>query len=135
MAATFQPAAPALPRYSVAVPRRWTAPTRATYLRRRLVAATFLATLVASTAVAVQHGLADRGSEPASAASVGHPTFGATGVVVAGALGTYVVQPGDTLWSIARRVHPTGNVGEYVDALVALHGGARLEVGDRIQLP
>ena len=47
----------------------------------------------------------------------------------------YVVQPGDTLWSIAREVEPTGDLRPVVDRLVAEHGGATLVVGEPIRLP
>jgi hypothetical protein len=48
---------------------------------------------------------------------------------------TYVVQAGDTVWAIARRIQPTGDVRPLVDRLQAqLHGGllvpgARLHLG------
>ncbi len=48
---------------------------------------------------------------------------------------TYVVQPGDTFWSIAREVEPEGDVRPVVDRLVAEHGGATLVVGEPIRLP
>jgi hypothetical protein len=47
---------------------------------------------------------------------------------------TYVVRPGDTLWSVARRVQPGGDVRPLVDRLVARHGGAALEPGEVIRL-
>ena len=47
----------------------------------------------------------------------------------------YVVQPGDTFWSIAREVEPEGDVRPVVDRLVAEHGGATLVVGEPIRLP
>ena len=47
----------------------------------------------------------------------------------------YVVQPGDTFWSIAREVEPEGDVRPVVDRLVADHGGATLVVGEPIRLP
>ena len=62
------------------------------------------------------------GSVPASA-----PERGPEPVV-------YVVQPGDTLWSIARRLQPTGDVRPLVHRLERANGGARLQVGDRLAL-
>jgi len=47
----------------------------------------------------------------------------------------HVVQPGDTFWSIARALQPTGDVRPLVDRLVSAHGGGPLQVGDRIALP
>jgi len=46
----------------------------------------------------------------------------------------YVVQAGDTLWSIARRLDPPGDIRATVDALVERHGSVSVSVGDRIPL-
>jgi hypothetical protein len=48
--------------------------------------------------------------------------------------GEYVVQPGDTIWSVARRMQPEGDVRPLVDRLVAGRGGATIEAGDVIPL-
>jgi LysM repeat protein len=48
---------------------------------------------------------------------------------------TYVVAPGDTLWSIARRLVPEGDVRPVVDSLAAHRNGRPLQVGERIALP
>ncbi len=53
----------------------------------------------------------------------------------AGADPVYVVQPGDTLWTLARRLDPGGDPRPLVDSLVASRGGATLQVGERISLP
>ncbi|MGI8793399.1 MAG: LysM peptidoglycan-binding domain-containing protein [Acidimicrobiales bacterium] len=45
---------------------------------------------------------------------------------------TYVVRSGDTLWSIARRAQPSGDIRPLVDRLAARSGGHSLQVGDRI---
>jgi len=48
----------------------------------------------------------------------------------------YVVEPGDTLWSIARRVAPGHDPRPLVDALVEandLHGG--LQAGQELSVP
>ncbi|HEX9682561.1 MAG TPA: LysM domain-containing protein [Acidimicrobiales bacterium] len=39
------------------------------------------------------------------------------------------VKRGDTLWSIARRLQPQGEVRPLVDRLAAANGGATLQVG------
>jgi LysM domain len=46
----------------------------------------------------------------------------------------YVVQPGDTVWSVARRVQPEGDVRSFVDRLVAARGGDGLAVGEVIRI-
>jgi hypothetical protein len=46
----------------------------------------------------------------------------------------YVVQPGDTWWSIARYLQPTGDVRGLVDHLAAGHRGAPLQPGERLVL-
>lgn len=50
------------------------------------------------------------------------------------AAAVHVVAPGDTIWSIARRLQPEGDVRATVDRLVAAHGSAVLQPGDRIAL-
>jgi hypothetical protein len=47
--------------------------------------------------------------------------------------GDYTVEPGDTFWSIARRMQPDGDVRPLVDRLVAAHGSA-LVVGEVIHI-
>lgn len=48
---------------------------------------------------------------------------------------TVVVRPGDTLWSIAGRLQPTGDVRPLVDRLVASHGSPVVVPGDRVPVP
>ena len=45
------------------------------------------------------------------------------------------VRAGDTIWSIARRLRPTGDVRPLVDQHVRAHGSATLQAGDRLVLP
>jgi hypothetical protein len=45
-----------------------------------------------------------------------------------------VVQPGDTLWAIARRIQPTGDVRPLVDELAHRAGGAAVVSGQRLDL-
>ncbi len=47
----------------------------------------------------------------------------------------YVVQSGDTLWSIARSVQPHGDVRRLVHQLAQQTGGAEISVGSQIELP
>ena len=48
---------------------------------------------------------------------------------------TYLVQPGDTLWTIAHQLQPRGDVRPLVRKLVQLNDGAELEVGQVLVLP
>ncbi|HEX7166384.1 MAG TPA: LysM domain-containing protein [Acidimicrobiales bacterium] len=47
----------------------------------------------------------------------------------------YVVGSGDTLWTIARALQPSGDVRPLVDALAAGRSGRPLQPGERIVLP
>ena len=46
----------------------------------------------------------------------------------------HVVEPGDTVWSIARQYRPEGDIRPFVDTIVALNGGSELLVGQRVRL-
>ena len=48
--------------------------------------------------------------------------------------GTYVVQPGDTLWDIAATLTPEGDPRPLVDALARQLGPTGLQPGQRLQL-
>jgi len=48
---------------------------------------------------------------------------------------THVVQPGDTLWGIARRLSPEGDPRPLVHVLDDIAGGALLQPGQRLILP
>lgn len=93
-----------------------------TYRRRQALAAGFVATAMA-VATMVLGALSD------GARSVGEPALR----MPAGT--PYVVQPGDTLWSIAVRLDPNDDPRPMVDRLAADHGGALLRVGDDLWLP
>ena len=45
-----------------------------------------------------------------------------------------IVQPGDTLWSLAREVQPDGDIRPLVAQLSRAHGGSSLRAGERIAL-
>jgi hypothetical protein len=48
--------------------------------------------------------------------------------------GFYVVQSGDTLWSIASSL-TSGNIRNFVHSLIELNGGASIDVGQRLIVP
>ncbi len=97
-------------------------PTPAIYRRRRVGAAIFVMAFVVSVGSMAQRGLADRGGDPASAATVGRTT-------------SYVVQPGDTLWAVAEQLYPGEDIALVVDAMVTLNGGPTIEPGQLLSLP
>jgi hypothetical protein len=72
-------------------------------------------------------------SGPASTAEPLHPA-GADASTTPSAPAVVVVQPGDTLWAIARRIQPTGDIRPLVDELAARAGGAALVSGQRLDL-
>lgn len=47
---------------------------------------------------------------------------------------SYVVQPGDTLWSVARNLQPAGDLRPLVDRLARHTAGGPLRAGQRIPL-
>ena len=102
------------------VARRGHRPSAATYWRRRVVA---VALGLAALAMAGKAGAALGGSplavperRPAAASQS-------------------VVQPGDSLWSIAARLEPGHDPRPAVDALAAARGGAPLVPGEVVTLP
>ena len=123
------------------------APTVATYRRRQLVALLAAATTAVLLVAAVGRAAATFRDVPASVSgrrpvpaatsrSWDAATDEAPGSSTAVATRTfYVAQPGDTLWSIARRLQPDGDVRTLVDALVRVNGGAALDVGQRVVIP
>jgi hypothetical protein len=51
-----------------------------------------------------------------------------------GVAAVYVVEPGDTYWSIARHLQPSGDVRALVDRLSSEHGGTPLQPGEQLAL-
>ena len=93
-----------------------------TYRRRRAVAAGLVVALVLGVCAAL--GMFGGGPLPAP----DRPAELRSGI-------TYVVQPGDTLWSIAERLDPDGDPRPVVDRLARARGGPVLHVGERLRLP
>ena len=92
----------------------------ATYRRRRLAAFAVVVGLAFAAWAALG---ALGGALTAPVRSTPPPGAGVTVVEVA---------PGDTLWSIARRLQPDGDPRPLVDRLAASNGGAALRAGDRL---
>lgn len=98
----------------------------------KAVAAAVVALVVAmALALAIGRG-AFAGLAPAPPAPRVAVTAGPAG---GPAVRSVVVQPGDSLWSIARRIQPSGEVRDLVDRLVAAHGSSVIVPGERIALP
>lgn len=91
--------------------------------RRALAAVVLLALLVASWQLFEVAADAAAGWAAPAPAIIDGPT-----VVVE-------ADPGDTLWTLARQVRPTGDVRPAVEAMLAERGGADLDVGDRVRVP
>ena len=96
--------------------------SRAVYRRRRLGALITIGLLVAV-------GLSVTSAPSSGASRSPLPAAGADAAV------EYVVQPGDTLWSIAADVAPDADRRVVVDRLASVNGGVDLRVGQRLVLP
>lgn len=97
-----------------------------TYWRRR-AASLLLLTLVGLGGAQVLGG---SGGGPLSASGPSHvPSLRPVSAAA------HVVEPGDTLWSIARELQPEGDVRALVDTLADGRDGRPLQVGERIELP
>lgn len=118
---------PSVDRYVVDVTPRRRGEQAAVYRRRRLAVATAALALLMVVIVgglAAGRALAGRGGVPASAPAVQPIQQPA-----------YVVQPGDSLWSIGERFHGDRTLAAYVEDLVQANGGADIDVGQRLVLP
>ena len=114
-----------------------TRPGARTYARRRLTVLLVAVGLVAATAFVLAWG----GSSTSARVDVAAPVpvvnapaaYGAAGQPLpAGAV--YVVQPGDTVWTIAHELDPNGDPRALVDRIVSLNGGAALQPGQHLRL-
>jgi len=105
-------------------------PDRATRVRRRRLVVLVGLVVLTIALVAGVRALVSFSAVPSSPAPT--PVDGGT-APVAGR--TYVVQPGDTLWSIARRVAPDRDPRPVVDALRRANGGPDLRVGSSLPIP
>ena len=105
-------------------------PSPAVYRRRRVVALVLALAFVVVAMAGLQALL------PPTGPSGGDPLSATDGSApVPAGHETLLVQPGETLWDIARDLQPTGDLRPVVDELAALNGGATLEAGQTIVLP
>jgi nucleoid-associated protein YgaU len=103
-------------------------PDRPTRIRRRRLLALLMAVALIGGAATAGRALLDAATavEPSSPQPVEVPAQPP-------AVGqTYVVKPGDTLWSIAVAIAPDTDPRPVVDALREANGGPDLQVGERL---
>ena len=103
-------------------------PDRPTRIRRRRLLALLMAVAMIGAAATAGRALLDAATsvEPSSPQPVEVPAQPP-------AVGqTYVVKPGDTLWSIAAVIAPDADPRPVVDALRNANGGPDLQVGERL---
>lgn len=103
------------------------------YRRRRLVALVVVVGVVIAVVMAARALAAAVTLPPAPASSQVAPVVSGPAPLPGGEV--YVVQPGDTLWSIAGRVAPGVDRRDVVDRLAAQRGDGPLRPGERILLP
>jgi len=112
-------------------------PSKAVAQRRRL-AVLFCIVSLSFLAWAGLRQLADTsGGGPLTAVGRSVGTVSRSGNLPAQLIGRSeaIVQAGDTLWSIARRVQPTGDVRPLVSTLIDAYGGRPLHVGETLEIP
>ncbi len=117
---SLSPSAPSPSRGTMARPRPALSLARARRRRRGVL-------ITIGLLVAV--GLSVMGAPSSGAGRSPLPAAGAETAAV------YVVQPGDTLWSIAGDLAPQQDRRDLVDRLTAANGGADLAVGQRLVVP
>lgn len=98
------------------------------YRRRRLAVLLLAATVVVTAWFGVHQLTGVSGGGPLTAA--GQPVS-KLNVRLASDV-TMIVQPGDTLWTLARRAQPAGDVRPLVQSLEAQRHGRMLMVGEHI---
>jgi hypothetical protein len=108
------------------------------YARRRLMVVLSLLAIVLVLFFGAGHVVANRGGAPASASMIrpaNSPSLDAGATAAEVPAHMYVVQSGDTMWSIGERFHGHTSLVDYVDSLVEANGGTELQVSQAITLP
>lgn len=93
-----------------------------------------LAVVVALVVVAFGAVAIGRGALAAAAPPERSTAPIAAAAAASGGTTVVTVAPGDSLWSIARRIRPNGDVRALVDRLAAAHGSAALQPGERLTI-
>ena len=108
------------------------------FARRRWTLLVVATLIVLALALGAGTALANRGGGPASTPAV-RPAATATGAalpsVATGAAAAYIVQPGDSLWALAGRLHGERSRDDYLDLLIEANHGTRIIVGQALHLP
>jgi len=105
------------PRSASAVRTQLRTQKKAGAFRRRRILVAALSLFVVASGVFTQSAMANK-----------------PGVGYQGVPRTVVAAPGDSLWNIARRISPTGNISSLVDQLVRLNG-EQVSVGQIVRIP
>jgi LysM domain len=108
------------------------------YARRRLMVVLSLVAIVLVLLFGTGHVVANRGGAPASASMIrpaSSPAVDLRSAAPSAPANAYIVQPGDTLWSIGERFHGNTSLVDYVDLLVEANGGTELQVAQALSLP
>ena len=109
---------------------------QAVYRRRRLVAMALALVLVMALVLLATSALTQlAGGSPSPAAGGSSPTSAAASSAAGVAAPSVVVQPGDTLWSIAAEIAPDADPRITVDQLIALNGASPIVAGQELVLP
>jgi LysM repeat protein len=121
--------------YAVVIPGQFREPRSRShvYARRRTMAILSLLAIVLVLLVGAGRVVANRGGAPASASAIRPATPAVMGDPAPA--NVYVVESGDTMWSIGQRFHGQAGLSDYVDALIDLNGGTRLQVAQAVTLP
>lgn len=126
---------PAPPRLRVLDGGRSAQPSAAVLWRRRAVALALATVLVVVTWWGISAALRSMLGSPAGGTSApGHAGAEAATVPFSPDAGTYVVQEGDTLASVALRLDPAAPWQETASRLVAINGPDPVQPGRRLQL-
>jgi hypothetical protein len=118
-----------------------TRPADPRLVRRRITALGLLLALCVALSIAVLQFAVRPGGIPASAAGSGPASASQSVVLPAGVADRfyadrfYIVEAGDSLWSIARAHAPHRDVRAYVEELDDLNGGTTIQPGQRLVLP
>jgi hypothetical protein len=130
------------PRQTTVTRQPFSAPSPSVYRRRRLVLAVGLVVAVVAAILVLRAVLAGLGGGSLSTAGSSGPTSSgpaSSGPVSSGpiraAAHVHIVQPGDTLWSIAQTSAPGGDPRPIVDQLQQQLDGRPLWAGERLVVP